>query len=231
MKTQCVILPLCGVTTFYTTSSSTRVFPVLRRKFYLILLDDASKHATSMRLSFRQPFSVVLPANASVEWNLYRPNYSRIFYITEDGCKFKFWDAGSNMAAIYTFFFENFFASVRNCYEFDYQSKLSNRKSEYCGLIPTVPSCFVVSRGACLILLQLECRMTPVTIELNKRREIRQSSSGPSIPDVLIAFLQSHIHSFERFIKGFSHLSCHRSFFFYDWSWNLLAYNFLMAPK
>ena len=44
----------------------------------------------------------------------------------------------------------------------------------------TVPSCSVVSRVACLILLQLECCMTRVAIELNKRREIRRSSSGPS---------------------------------------------------
>ena len=33
------------------------------------------------------------------------------------------------------------------------------------------------------------------------------------IPDVLIEFTRSHIHSFETFIKGFSHISCNKFFF------------------
>ena len=53
------------------------------------------------------------------------------------------------------------------------------------GYISTVPSCFVVSRGACLILLQLVSCSIRVATESNKRRELRQSSSGPSIWTIL----------------------------------------------
>ena len=107
---------------------------------------------------------------------------------------------------------KNFVYDMESCYNI---TSIIRNSSLYCVRshilhISTVPSYFVVSRGACLILLQLECCMTKcynsrarfdfvttrwfrticynilscsirVAIELNKRREIRrQSSSGPS---------------------------------------------------
>ena len=61
-------------------------FPLLKHGFHLILLDDASKHVTSMRLSFRRPFSVVFTANGSVAWNFYSPNINWILWLKEKAC-------------------------------------------------------------------------------------------------------------------------------------------------